>query len=251
MAARLELRTNYVRHRQRLNECSSGTHSTAAPNGDRVMTGGTWLPNGFPHRNGKDEFAGNCYDQPVSSFDAGDPTKQTAQPRQRQRAAWDESLTVTHGLGARRPQSAAAVAQRRRAAAARSGSMDQSASRGRPTSASRTFGVSGFQGQPASPAGWGVDESSMYESPTIQPQASQPQQVDPMWQPQQAMPQQAPPPQSIDLTPAQSTAFVEFVSLLAEVGGSGGMSIVHLAQAAVDNATAQLRRAGSGGGGAP
>ena len=244
MAARLELRTNYMNHRHRLSATRSGKFSTKAPLN-------------FPHRNGKegkgqDEFAGNCYEKPISSFDADDPTNQKAEPRQRQRPGWDESLTVTHGLAPRRPQSAAAVAQRRRAAAARSGggggggSMDQSGSRPRPTSASGTFGVSSFQGPPASPAGWGVDESSMHESP---PLPSQPQQIDPMWQPQQqALPQQAPPPQSIDLTPAQSKAFVEFVSLLTEVEGSGGMSMVHLAQAAVDNATAQLRR---GGGGAP
>ena len=66
-------------------------------------------------------------------------------------------------------------------------------------------------------------------------------------QQQQQQQQQPPPPppqqQSIDLTPAQSKAFVEFVSLLAEVEGSGGASMVLLAQAAVDSATAQLRSA--------
>jgi hypothetical protein len=68
-------------------------------------------------------------------------------------------------------------------------------------------------------------------------------------QPQARAPQQADPGWSVDLTPEQAKAFVEFVTVLAEVEGSGGMSMVHLAQAAVDQATAQLRRSGSPGGG--
>ena len=53
---------------------------------------------------------------------------------------------------------------------------------------------------------------------------------------------QAAPDFSVDLTPEQATAFVEFVSLLADVEASG-TSMVHLAQAAVDQAGAQLKAA--------
>ena len=47
---------------------------------------------------------------------------------------------------------------------------------------------------------------------------------------------------SVDLTASQAQAFVEFVSLLADVEASG-TSMVHLAQAAVDQAGAQLKAA--------
>jgi hypothetical protein len=234
MAARLELRTNYMRHQHRVSVSRSGGFSLEAPKN-------------FPHRNDDHLFAGNCYEKPVSSFDAGDPTRAPPPRVVRERPGWNESVVVTHGL-ARRPQSAAST-QRRQAAKHASGS-HAAAARTRPSSAGgTTFGVSTFGQQ--SPAGWGADSSSMYESPPVdsrqhgtpaptpyhpaQPQARAPQQADPGW--------------SVDLTPEQAKAFVEFVTVLAEVEGSGGMSMVHLAQAAVDQATAQLRRSGSPGGG--
>ena len=217
MACRLELRTNYLRHRKRLEHPSTGRLSL-----DR--------PKSFPLRNREALFAGNCYEKPLASFDAQDPTRAPPPRAVRQRPGWDDSLVVTHGLDSHRPRSATNV--RRRQDASRPG---RASHRDRPSSAGQSwFGVSSLGPH----AGWSVQDSVVYETPSIDalPSASPAKSAatpvgDPNW--------------SVDLTPEQAKAFVDFVTLLTDVEDSGGMSMVHLAQAAVDQATAQRQQSGA------
>ena len=189
-------------------------------------------PKSFPLRNSDDFFPGTCYEKPVSSFDASDPTRAPPPRVVRERPGWDDSIVVTHGLDGHRPRSAAPAAKNRRrqeAARARRGSQ-----RERPRSAEgSTFGVSNL-GQHT---GWGAQESTLYESSPANGQS--------VPSPTRGTAQDPKPPDSdwsVDLTPEQAKAFVEFVTLLSDVESSGSMSMVHLAQAAVDQATAQKRR---------
>lgn len=217
MACRLELRTNYLRHRKRLEHPSTGRFSL-----DR--------PKSFPMRSREVLFAGNCYEKPLTSFDAEDPTRAPPPRVVRERPGWDDSLVVTHGLDGHRPRSAANP--RRRQDVSRPG---RASDRDRPSSAGQsTFGVSSLEPH----VGWSAQDSMAYETPPIDalPGASPAKSTaaparDPNW--------------SVDLTPEQAKAFVDFVTLLTDVEGAGGMSMVHLAQAAVDQATAQRRRSGA------
>jgi hypothetical protein len=220
MAARLELRTNYVRHRQRIGTSKSGRFSLEQPKS-------------FPLRNSEALFAGTCYEKPVTSFDAQDPTRAPPPRIVRERPGWDESVVVTHGLDRRRPRSAAPGANNRhRQHATRT---TRGAQRDRPSSAERSaFGMSSI----AQHTGWDAQESTTYESPPIGEQLH-------------TKPAAMSSPSSnwsVDLKPEQARAFVEFVTLLTDVERSGNMSMVHLAQAAVDQATAQRRRSADNGG---
>lgn len=212
----MELRTNYLRHRQRLDTSTSGGFSLDQPKS-------------FPLRNREAMFAGNCYEKPVTSFDAQDPTR-TPPPRVvRERPGWDGSLVVTHGLDRQRPRSAAPGANYRHRQHAKRHT--RGSQRDRPGSAERSaFGVSSI----AQHAGWGAQESTLYDSPPTDGQSHA--NSESMRSPSSNW--------SLDLNPEQAKAFVEFVTLLADVERSGSMSMVHLAQAAVDQATARRRSSG-------
>ena len=223
MASRLELRTNYLRHRHRLDTSTSGRFSLEQPKN-------------FPIRKRDALFAGNCYEQPLSSFDADDPSRAPPPRIVRKRPDWDGSVLVTHGLDGHRPRSAASRANvrgKQDAAHTMHGSQ-----RDRPTSAGgSTFGVSNL-GQHA---GWGAQDSTLYASPQVDTQSHTKTAGSVSSQGPNDSNAQAS-NWSVDLTPEQSKAFVEFVTLLGDVESAGGMSMVHLAQAAVDQATAHSRR---------
>lgn len=218
MAARLELRANYEQHRQRIDTSKSGRFSLE-------------LPKSFPLRNNEALFVGTCYEKTLSSFDRDDPSRAPPPRVVRERPGWDQSVVVTHGLAGYRPRSAGSVAaSRRRQEGARAKRPH------RPDSAGgSTFGVSSLSHH----AGWGAHESMLTESPIVDahPHATPAAISTSSFGATQAT-KSRDPNWSVDLSPEQSKAFVEFVTLLNDVDSSGGMSMVHLAQAAVDQATA-------------